>query len=354
MNQEHNNIKSRKFKQIKFRDRIVIETLRKQGHLASKIAKVLDFSKRSINREIKRGMVYGLRNPDETTRDEYSADAAQRNVNLKAQNKGPELKIGKCITLSNHLENEILKNKKSPYAALQDLSKSEKKFKVSICEKTLYNYIHSGLFIELTSKNLAYKMTKRKKSSKPSIAHNNRKGTSIEERPLEVLTRERYGDWELDTVVSKRSGKGAVLLVLTERKTRKQIVRKIKSKTQESVVMELNKIEKEYGKAKYKEMFKTITVDNGVEFLDQLNMEKSGFKTGQKTKVYYCHAYCFLERGSNENANKLIRRWIPKGEDIGKYSKRKIKEIENWINNYPRKLFNGLTSIDLENICMSA
>ena len=56
--------------------------------------------------------------------------------------------------------------------------------------------------------------------------------------------------------------------------------------------MELNKIEKEYGKAKYKKMFKTITVDNGVEFLDQLNMEKSGFKTGQKTKVYYCHAYC--------------------------------------------------------------
>ena len=182
---------------------------------------------------------------------------------------------------------------------------------------------------------------------KLGIAHNNRKGTSIEERPLEVLTRERYGDWELDTVISKRNGKGAVLLVLTERKTRKQIVRKIKSKTQESVV-------KEYGKAKYKKMFKTITVDNGVEFLDQLNMEKSGFKTGQKTKIYYCHAYCSWERGSNKNANKLIRRWIPKGEDIGKYSKRKIKEIENWINNYPRKLFNGLTSIDLENMCMSA
>jgi len=164
---------------------------------------------------------------------------------LKAQNKGPDLKIGKCIILSDHLENEVLKNKKSPYAALQDLSKFKKKFKVSICEKTLYNYIHSGLFIKLTSKDLAYRMTKRKKSSKPTIAHNNRNGTSIEERPAEVLTRETYGDWELDTVVSKRSGKGQVLLVLTERKTRKQIVRKIKSKTQESVVMELNKIEKE-------------------------------------------------------------------------------------------------------------
>jgi len=49
--------------------------------------------------------------------------------------------------------------------------------------------------------------------------------------------------------------------------------------------MELNKIEKEYGKAKDKEIFEKITVDNGVKFLDQLNMEKSGFKTGQKMKV---------------------------------------------------------------------
>jgi|LGOV01.1.fsa_nt_gb IS30 family transposase len=83
MSQEYNNIIARKFKQIKFRDRIIIEALRKQGQVASKIAEVLDFTKRSINREIKRGMVYGLRNSDETTRDEYSADAAQRNANFK-------------------------------------------------------------------------------------------------------------------------------------------------------------------------------------------------------------------------------------------------------------------------------
>lgn len=129
MSQEHNNINSKNFKQIKFRDRIIIETLKKQGQLASKITEVLDFPKRSINREIKYGIVYGLQNSDETTRDEYSADAAQRNANLKTQNKDPGFKIGKCITLSDHLENEILKNKKSPYAALQDLSNSEKNLK---------------------------------------------------------------------------------------------------------------------------------------------------------------------------------------------------------------------------------
>ena len=60
----------------------------------------------------------------------------------------------------------------------------------------------------------------------------------------------------------------------------------------------------------------------------------------KRTKVYYAHPYSSFERGSNENANKLIRRFIPKGADISSYSDEKIKYIENWINNYPRRIFN--------------
>ena len=66
-----------------------------------------------------------------------------------------------------------------------------------------------------------------------------------------------------------------------------------------------------------------------------------------KTKIYYCHPYSSWERGSNENANKLIRRFIKKGEDISQYTDRQIKDIENWINNLPRKIFNGLSSNDM-------
>ena len=62
------------------------------------------------------------------------------------------------------------------------------------------------------------------------------------------------------------------------------------------------------------------------------------------TKVYYAHPYRARERGSNENANKLIRHFIPKGADIGKFSHERIKMIEHWINNYPRKSLNGLSS----------
>lgn len=354
MSQEKNNTQRKKFKQLVFRDRIKIDILLKEKFKPSEIADSLGFSKRTINREIKRGMVYGLRNSDESLRNEYVPDKAQADRIDKASNQGPALKIGKCLTLSIHLEDEIIKHKKSPYAALKDLEKSNLSFETSICEKTLYNYIHAKLFFQLESKHLPYKKKKRKKGFKPRMADNNRKGTSIEERDPEVMLRDEYGHWEIDCVVGKRNGGGNVLLTLIERKTRKFIVRKIKSKTQESVTRELNKIEKEYGKSKFKAVFKTITADNGVEFLDQKNMEKSSFKSGEKTKLYYCHAYCSWERGSNENANKLIRRWIPKGTNISGYSKKQIKKIENWINNYPRKLFGGLTSIEMENEFLSA
>lgn len=354
MSQKNNNTKKGKRKQLKFRDRIAIEVLHKKGYKSSEIATSLNFTKRTINRELKKGMIYGLRNSDESLRDEYVADAAQRITDERASKKGAELKIGHCIALSNFLEEQIIEQKNSPYVALENVKKSEQEFDVSICEKTLYNYINDHLFFELEPKYLPYKKKKKRLRLSPRIADNNRKGTSIEKRPKEIENRAEYGHWEIDCVVGKREGGGCVLLTLIERKTRIFIVRKIKSKTQESVVRELNKIEKEHGKAKFKEKFKTITADNGVEFLDQENMEKSAFKSGIRTKIYYCHAYCSWERGSNENANKLIRRWIPKGSDINNYTKKEIKKIEDWINNYPRKIFKGSTSIEVENECISA
>ena len=72
---------------------------------------------------------------------------------------------------------------------------------------------------------------------------------------------------------------------------------------------------------------------------DAEGLEKSRRNKKKRTKVYYCHPYSSCERGSNENANRLIRRHIPKGVNFDKKSKTEIKEIETWINNYPRKIF---------------
>ena len=131
----------------------------------------------------------------------------------------------------------------------------------------------------------------------------------------------------------------ACLLVLTERHSRMQRIFKMPAKTQANVVAVLNRLERKH-KGAFSRLFKTITVDNGGEFLDAFGMEASCRKTNAKrTTVYYAHPYSAWERGSNENANRLIRRFVPKGTDIGKLSKQDVARIEYWMNHYPRRLF---------------
>lgn len=137
--------------------------------------------------------------------------------------------------------------------------------------------------------------------------------------------------------------KESVLLTFTERMTREEIIIKIKGKSSEYVIKAINSLERKYGKRFYIK-FKTITLDNGVEFMDYEGMEKSCIKKGTRTKIYYAHPYCSGEIGTNENNNRLIRRWIPKGTIIDNISKEFIKQIENWINNYPRAMFDYKSS----------
>lgn len=117
------------------------------------------------------------------------------------------------------------------------------------------------------------------------------------------------------------------------------------SQSSRNVVRFLNKLEKKYGK-NFKNIFKSITVDNGSEFSDCKGMEKSIFN-GQRTKVYYCHPYSSWERGSNERMNREIRRLIPKGTNIGKISTKEIAHVQNWVNSYPREIFGYATSEEL-------
>ena len=139
------------------------------------------------------------------------------------------------------------------------------------------------------------------------------------------------------------------LQVLTERKTRKELIFKIPNKAQENIKRILDMLEKKF-KDSFKNIFKSITSDNGVEFLDQKGIENSCLVKGQKRTIcYYAHPYSSWERGSNENANRLIRRFIPKGSNIDKYSDKEIKEIEDWINNYPRKIFSYRTANQMYN-----
>ena len=101
----------------------------------------------------------------------------------------------------------------------------------------------------------------------------------------------------------------------------------------------LDALERKCGARRFRAIFKSITFDNGSEFSAAEELERSAVnKTIPRTKVYFCHPYSSWERGSNENANSMIRRRHPKGTDFSKVSAAEIAATEEWINNYPRKI----------------
>lgn len=347
MSQTNNTIESRKYKHLSEKERYKIEILLKEGFKPYEIARRMRKGIRTIEREKAKGKVK-LLNHDLTYREEYCADTGQRIYEENAKNKGPGLKIGKDHKLVKHIENKIVKEKYSPDAVIGEIKEKGLRFETKISTKTLYNYIDRGdVFLNLTNKDLPVKKEgKKREYKKVKIPHKNLKGTSIEERPPEVEKRNEYGHWEMDCVVGKREGKGAVLLVLSERSRREEIIIKMPSKTQESVVASLDRLEKKYGR-EFKIKFKTITVDNGSEFLDYKGIERSIKGKDKRVKLYYAHPYSSWERGTNENTNKLIRRFIPKGTDISKISNVRIKYIESWINSYPRRILGYKSANDM-------
>lgn len=333
-----------KGKYLTERERYVIEELLKAGVAIKQIAQQLDKAVSTIYLEIKRGTVEFL-DKDWRTYKKYCADVAQRRYVECSRNKGIDLKIGNDYDFVKFVERKIVKEKYSPKATISYIKTHDMQFKTDICYKTLYNYIDAGLFLNVTNKDLPVKKQEKKQEQHKVVALKNTKGTSIEERPKDVLKRDSFGHWEMDTVYSGQKKGKTCLLVLSERMTRNELIFKMPDRTSASVVRALNRLEKVYGCKRFRETFKTITVDNGSEFLDYEKMEQScKNKKVKRTTVFYCHPYCSSERGTNENINRMIRRWIPKGANIDLWSKQQIAEIQEWINNYPRDIFGGQSS----------
>lgn len=324
-------------KRVSYTERIQFETLLNANHTIKECSAILQRSDKTLYREYKKGL-YMHRNTDYTESLRYSAELSQRRYREKCENCGRPLKIGNDYKLVRYLAEQIKDKKYSPAVALKMIERENRKFSVTICQRTLYNYIYSGaVFLNVTRADLPEK-PKAKQGLREKIVKKVSLGTSIEKRPDEVRTRETFGHWEMDSVVSEQ-GVTDSAQVFTERKTRFELVFKVKTHGSNEPVRILNQIERKLGSRAFKAIFRSITVDNGTENQDYEGLQTSyrGYKK-KRTQVYYCHPYSPHERGSNENQNKLIRRFIPKGSDIGKYSKEYILSIEKWINKYPRKL----------------
>ena len=338
-----------KRKDLTERERYAIEAYRNDKKSIKEISILLGRHYQTIYREIKRGTVEML---DSELRmyKRYCADTGQAIADRNKAEKGRELKIGNDLTFIRFIEKMVLEKRYSLEAILLYIKKKKLKFKTEVCLNTLYSYVDKGLFLNVTNKHMPVKCNRKKRNIRKisTVAKNNIKGRSIEERAKNVLKRDDFGHWEMDTVVGCQGGNKDCLLVLTERKTRYEYIFKISDKSQNSVVKVLDRLECMYGTEHFKRTFKTITMDNGVEFLDMQDVERSANMPGiLRTKAYYCHPYCSFERGSNENLNKMIRRHIPKGADIADYDDADIAKIQDWMNDYPRSIHGGLSAREM-------
>ncbi len=332
----------KKYHRITHDERIRLETLYNSGHPVKEIAEVLGFSQVSIYRELKAG-AYQHKNTDWTYSKKYSAYIGEQRMLFNRTTKCPPIKAEKDHAFFTTIERLILEEKLSPGAALAKI-KREHIPVTHVCKATLYSYISKGLFLHVTNKELPYRGNRKKKHRKVREAKRPSFGTSITERPKEIWDRYTFGHWEMDTVVGKRK-KGQTLLCLTERKTRYEIILRSKDKSAASTVSLLNGLERRFGKA-FPLLFRSITVDNGSEFSDVAGLEKSSKSKKNRTKVYYCHPFCSSERGSNENQNRIIRRFIRKGTEISGYTNVYIRWTQDYLNNLPRAIFGYETSSD--------
>ena len=335
------------YKHFKFYDRIRLESWLRSKTSISFIAKELNKSRASIYREIKRGQyVHTLSDLTEELR--YSAELAESKYQEHLKSKGPGLKISNDYSYAAYIEYMIVKRKYSPEAALNHIKNNNITFSTTLSKTTIYRYINDNIFLALTNKDLPIKRNKSKQKYKKVRPCRVMKGKSIEQRP-DILKRDAFGHWEMDCVVGKKKTR-SVLLVLTERLSRKELIFKMPGKNKENVVNVLNDLELRCGD-NFKRIFKTITCDNGVEFADSYGIEHS--VNGEKrVDLYYCHPYSSCERGSNENQNKMIRRHFPKGFNFTKTTRTEIARVENWINSYPRKMFHGYSSNDIFDLCL--
>ena len=184
-----------------------------------------------------------------------------------------------------------------------------------VSKNTIYRYLRSPY-----GKVIGMKLKKKKRPRKGVQKKKLTDRVFIEKRPKIIEERGRVGDLEADFIVSCKSGKG-ILLTATDRKLRVTFIEIIYAVSVDEVHRAFLRIKK-----RFPEM-KTLTLDNDILF-----RAHKALSILLRLKIYFCHAYHSWEKGSVENVNGFIRRYIPKGSDMSRYTKHEISLVERKCN----------------------
>ena len=274
----------------------------------------------------------------------YDADSAQEAYEKKLSDSRSGFS---CDEEELEMLSLLLKEKLGNGQSLYAIKINHPEIRMS--ESTLRRIINKAKFNGLGNINLprAVKFKRRKgydyRHKKEVIEA--KKGHTIEDfnRYMEEHPGTNYV--EMDTVVSKK-GTTAALLTLLFVETTLQIAHFMRNNTPENVIEYFDGIEMALGTDKFRELFPVIVTDNGTEF-DQFKEIERSIYGGQRTRVFFCHPYRSNEKPHCENNHALIRRILRKGTDFTKITQKEVDLMMNHINAYVRKKYDGAQPITL-------
>ena len=313
----------KKHGRLTHKERIQIETLLNENKSKAYISKTLNRARSTISREVNKWV--------QSDKNKYSADLAHWNAKDDYLNKRNLDKISTYKPLKFYVYKGLLSNWTPEQIAGRIKEKYPNDPIMSISHESIYRYIYTHPQASLNKKLI--KLLVRKKTRRRPSKKRRRTGSkiinqvSIDHRPKHICLRNEIGHWEGDLIIGKNH-KSAIGTIV-ERKSRYTIIIKLKSKKSDEVARMFSKKLNQLNPL----FKKTMTYDNGIEMAKH---EKITQKTGMK--IYFAHPYSSWERGTNENTNGLIRRYLPKGTDFNEINEKTLQIIQEKLNNRPRKI----------------
>lgn len=311
-----------KYKRLTFEERVIIETLLAEKKSKRHIASKLNRSPSTISKEVNLWV--------KVDTNVYKASLAHWCAIEVNRNKRPEDKINEYPKLKIFIYRGLINGTSPELIAGQIKLIYPGCPMMSISYESIYKHIYRHRQTSLGRKLiklLPYHHHKRRTKRKSSDRVRIKDQVSIDQRPEHINNRLEAGHIEGDLMIG--AGQKSAIGTLVDRKTRYVTIVIIPNRKSKTVTAE-------FAKHLLKQphyLRKSMTYDNGIEMANHKWLTK---KTGMD--IYFAHPYSSWERGTNENTNGLIRRFLPKGTDFNKISEQRLKEIENILNNRPRKV----------------
>lgn len=305
------------YQQLTLAQRYQIQARHEAGYSQSQIATYIGCHKSTISRELKR-----CRNSDYQAELAHKSAAKKRHTATKGHKREPALEA---------LITRFLKAGLSPAAIAGRIALETKEKRLS--HETIYQWVYRNkrlggtLHQYLLRAYRGYRKSRRVSDGRGLIADR----VSIDQRCEEANLRQAIGHWEGDTV----HGKNGNLVTLVDRKSRYLSARKAQRRSKVEVGHRL--VEMLNGHSA-----RSLTVDNGREFYGHKAVSKQS-----GVPIYFADPYASWQRGSNENANGLLRRYFPKGSDFSLVSAQRLRRVVEEINMMPRKLLNWKTAYEV-------